>query len=133
MRSGEQPLRQLEKLGVNLVVLAGYLCLITEPWLKRYPQRILNIHPALLPSYGGKGMYGMNVHRAVVEAGEPHSGITIHLVDEQYDHGAHLLQATCPVRPTDSPEQLAERIHTLEHRFFAPTIEQYLRTLAEEA
>lgn len=133
MRSGELPLRQLEELGVNLVILAGYLCLITEPWLRRYPQHILNIHPALLPSYGGKGMYGMNVHRAVVEAGEPYSGITIHLVDEHYDHGAHLLQATCPVYPTDSPERLAERIHTLEHRFFAPTIEQYLHMLAEQA
>lgn len=133
MRAGDKPLSQLEELGVNLVILAGYLCLISEPWLKRYPQRILNIHPALLPHYGGKGMYGMNVHKAVVEAGETHSGITIHLVDEQYDHGAHLLQATCPVYPTDSPERLAERIHTLEHHFFAPTIEQYLHMLAEQA
>ncbi|MDO4692657.1 MAG: phosphoribosylglycinamide formyltransferase [Porphyromonadaceae bacterium] len=126
MRSGDAPLKLLKELEVDLVVLAGYLCLITPPWLATYPNRILNIHPALLPSYGGKGMYGHHVHEAVLAAGEGESGITIHLVDEEYDHGRHLLQATCSVRPDDTADTLANRIHTLEHRFYAPTIEQYL-------
>lgn len=126
MRSGDVPLQLLRELGVDLIVLAGYLCLMTSPWLVAYPNRIINIHPALLPSYGGKGMYGHHVHEAVLAAGEEQSGITIHLVDEEYDHGRHLLQATCLVRPDDTADTLASRIHTLEHRFYAPTIEQYL-------
>ncbi|MDO4707414.1 MAG: phosphoribosylglycinamide formyltransferase [Porphyromonadaceae bacterium] len=127
MRDGSQPIELLQYIEIDLVVLAGYMCLITEPWLRAFPDRIINIHPALLPAYGGKGMYGMNVHRAVIEAGEHQSGITIHLVDREYDHGRHLLQASCSVRDGDTPESLAARIHTLEHRFLAPLIEQYLR------
>lgn len=126
MRTGDAPLKLLANLGVDLLVLAGYLCLITSPWLEAYPNRILNIHPALLPRYGGKGMYGHRVHEAVLAADEPQSGITIHLVDEAYDHGRHLLQATCLVRLDDTADTLAQRIHTLEHRFYAPTIEQYM-------
>lgn len=126
MRSGQLPLATLREHGVDLVILAGYLCLITPPWLKAYPGRIINIHPALLPSYGGKGMYGHHVHEAVISAGESLSGITIHLVDEEYDHGRHLLQATCPVLAGDTAESLASRIHALEHRFYAPTIEHYV-------
>lgn len=131
MKAGDKPLAQLRELGVDTVILAGYLNLITEPWLKNYMGRIINIHPALLPSYGGKGMYGHHVHRAVIEAREALSGITIHLVDEEYDHGRHLLQATCPVLPSDTPESLAARIHALEHRYFAPAIEHFL--LSEQA
>ena len=115
--------------GIDLIVLAGYLCLITPIYIMEYPQRIVNIHPALLPNFGGKGMYGEHVHRAVLASGAKYSGITIHLVDEHYDHGQHLLQATCPVLPGDTPETLAERIHELEHRFFPTTIAQYLRFL----
>jgi phosphoribosylglycinamide formyltransferase-1 len=89
--------------------------------------RILNIHPALLPGYGGKGMYGHFVHEAVIAAGEKESGITIHLVDEVYDHGKHLYQATCSVEPTDSPDDLAKKIHELEHRHFAAVIENYIQ------
>lgn len=126
MRSGEAPIKLLRELGINLVVLAGYMCLITPPWLEAFPHRILNIHPALLPSYGGKGMYGHHVHEAVVKAGEKVSGITIHLVDEEYDHGRLLLQATCPVLPDDTPDTLAGRIHALEHRYYALVIEHYL-------
>ena len=113
----------------GVIVLAGYLCLITPIYIKEYPERIINIHPALLPDFGGKGMYGDHVHRAVLAAGKAQSGITIHLVDEDYDHGRHLLQATCPVFPDDTPETLASRIHELEHRFFSTTIAQYLRFL----
>lgn len=127
MRLGVKPIELLQYVATDLVVLAGYMCLITEPWLEAYPNRILNIHPALLPAYGGKGMYGAHVHRAVLEAGEEQSGITVHLVDQHYDHGRHLLQATCSVHPDDTIDSLAKRIHTLEHRFFAPVIEQYLR------
>ena len=115
--------------GIDLIVLAGYLCLITPIYIMEYPQRIVNIHPALLPNFGGKGMYGEHVHRAVLASGAKYSGITIHLVDEHYDHGQHLLQATCPVLAGDTPETLAERIHELEHRFFPSTIAQYLRFL----
>lgn len=126
MREGHEPIELLTTLGVDLIVLAGYMCLITEPWLRAFPQRIINIHPALLPAYGGKGMYGHHVHEAVLAAGERLSGITIHLVDEHYDHGRHLLQATCPVFTSDTPDSLAERIHSLEHRYYPTTIEQYI-------
>lgn len=126
MREGIAPIERLRSYGVDLVVLAGYMCLISQPWLKAFPQRILNIHPALLPSYGGKGMYGDHVHKAIIASGEPVSGITIHLVDEQYDHGRHLLQATCPVLPDDTVDSLAGRIHQLEHRYYAQVIEYYL-------
>lgn len=129
MREGSRPLATLRELAVDTVILAGYLNLITRPWLEAYPNHIINIHPALLPKYGGKGMYGHHVHEAVLSAGETHSGITVHLVDEKYDHGLHLLQATCPVLAGDTADSLAARIHTLEHRFFAPTIEQFLSTL----
>lgn len=126
MREGIRPLTLLSELGVNLVVLAGYLNLISEPWLEAYPDRIINIHPALLPRYGGKGMYGQHVHQAVIAAREAQSGITIHLINERYDEGRFLLQATCPVFPSDTPESLAQRIHTLEHRFYPSTIEQFI-------
>ncbi|MDY5858402.1 MAG: phosphoribosylglycinamide formyltransferase [Porphyromonas sp.] len=126
MREGIRPLTLLSELGVNLVVLAGYLNLISEPWLEAYPDRIINIHPALLPRYGGKGMYGQHVHEAVIAAREAQSGITIHLINERYDEGRFLLQATCPVFPSDTPESLAQRIHTLEHRFYPSTIEQFI-------
>lgn len=126
MKSGEKPLALLREYGVNVVVLAGYLNLITKPWLVTFPDRIINIHPALLPNYGGKGMYGHHVHEAVVANREKQSGITIHIINEHYDEGRYLLQATCPVYPGDTADTLAERIHSLEHRFFASTIEQFV-------
>ncbi len=126
MKEGREVVELLEKLEVEAVILAGYLLLITPIWLEKFPNRIINIHPALLPNYGGKGMYGDNVHRAVLQNKEAYSGITIHLVNAEYDKGQTLLQASCSVRPEDTVESLANRIHSLEHRFFAPTIEQYL-------
>lgn len=126
MRAGDKPIALLRNLGIDVVILAGYMCLITPIWIQAFPRRILNIHPALLPSYGGKGMYGHHVHKAVVSARESFSGITIHLVDEEYDHGRHLLQATCPVHADDTPDTLAERIHHLEYRYYAPVIEHYI-------
>lgn len=128
MREGDRPLALLKEYGVNLVILAGYLNLITEPWLATFPERIINIHPALLPNYGGKGMYGHHVHEAIIANGELFSGITIHLVNEQYDKGRHLLQATCPVLGGDTADTLAARIHSLEHRYFPTTIEQFIQT-----
>ncbi len=126
---GDNFLPFLHEKGVNFVVLAGFLWKIPENLIKAYPNRIINIHPALLPKYGGKGMYGNFVHTAVIAAAETESGITIHYVDEQYDHGAHILQATCPVLPSDTPETLAQRIHGLEHEHFAKVIEAEAKKL----
>ncbi len=114
----------------DLIVLAGFLWLIPEDIIKKYKGRIINIHPALLPAYGGKGMYGMNVHNAVIANGEKTSGITIHLVNEKYDDGDILFQAKCVVSPKDTPESLAQKIHTLEHENFPRVIELYLRSLS---
>lgn len=110
--------------SIDFVVLAGFLWLIPSYITSRFVGRIVNIHPALLPKYGGRGMYGDNVHRAVIAAAESESGITIHFVNEHYDSGDIIHQARCEVRPDDTPETLAARIHTLEHRDFPCIIEQ---------
>ena len=107
-------------------MLAGFLWKVPEVLVRAYPAGIVNIHPALLPNYGGKGMYGMRVHEAVIAAGEKQSGITIHWVNEHYDEGAIIYQATCAISPTDTAESLANKIHALEHAHFAPTIEKLL-------
>ena len=101
--------KELEAQRIGLVVLAGFMRLVPRELVRAFPDRIVNIHPSLLPKYGGKGMYGEHVHRAVIAAGEAKSGITIHLVNERYDEGRHLLQVECPVLPNDSPESLATR------------------------
>lgn len=122
-------LLQLADNQTDLIVLAGFLWLIPENILRAFPRRILNIHPALLPDFGGKGMFGQHVHEAVLQAGRQKSGITIHLVDEQYDRGEILFQAECDVIPGDTPETLAGRIHQLEHRFYPEIIKNYLSSL----
>jgi phosphoribosylglycinamide formyltransferase 1 len=114
---------------IDVLVLAGFLWLVPDYLLITFPQRIINIHPALLPDYGGKGMYGMRVHEAVIRDGRTRSGITIHLVDEQYDHGKTIFQAECPVEPGDTPDDLASRIHQLEHRYYPGVIRNYLQSL----
>jgi phosphoribosylglycinamide formyltransferase-1 len=114
---------------IDFIVLAGYLLKIPAEVVKAYPGRIVNIHPALLPSYGGKGMYGHHVHEAVLAAGDKESGITIHLVDELYDNGSILFQARCPVYPTDTPETLAERVHALEYAHYPRVIDEQLKRL----
>ena len=111
---------------IDILILAGFLWKVPPNLVAAFPERIINIHPALLPKYGGKGMYGTFVHEAVIKAGEKESGITIHLVDEAYDHGKHLFQTTCPVEQTDTPDLLAGKIHSLEHQYFAKTIEAYI-------
>ncbi len=121
---GEAPLAALRAAGVDYLVLAGFLRLVPAPILEAYGGRIVNIHPSLLPAYGGRGMYGARVHEAVLAAGERQSGITIHRVNERYDEGDILAQFTCPVLPDDTPETLAARIHALEHEHFPKTIEK---------
>lgn len=109
----------------DLIVLAGFLWKIPEALINSFPNKIINLHPALLPKYGGKGMYGRRVHEAVKTAGEKESGITIHYVNTQYDEGAILLQAHCPIYVEDSPDDIAGRIHNLEY-FFLPRSIEYL-------
>lgn len=116
----------LKEYRIDHIVLAGFLALVPEFLIHEYPDRILNIHPALLPKFGGKGMYGMNVHNAVVAQGEKESGITIHIVDERYDNGRTVFQARCDVGPQDSPEDVAEKIHCLEQKHFPEVIRQWV-------
>ena len=111
---------------IDLVVLAGFMRKIESPLTTAYAGRIVNIHPSLLPLHGGPGMYGHHVHEAVLAAGDTESGITIHYVDEQIDGGEIIFQARCEVRPDDTPDTLADRIHVLEHRHFPQVIEELL-------
>jgi phosphoribosylglycinamide formyltransferase-1 len=121
--------RELQGQRIDLVVLAGFMRLIPAELVKAFPQRLINIHPALLPKYGGKGMYGHHVHEAVVAAKEKESGITIHYVNERYDEGEHLFQAACPVLPNDTPDTLAARIHSLEHAHYPRVVENLVNSL----
>jgi phosphoribosylglycinamide formyltransferase-1 len=112
----------LRRHEVDLVVLAGYMQRVGPRTLAAFPDRIVNIHPALLPKHGGRGMYGLNVHRAVIEAGERETGITIHLVNEEYDAGRILAQRRVPVEPGDTPESLAGRMLPMEHALYVDTL-----------
>jgi len=119
-------LKVLKEYKIDYLILAGFLLLVPEGIIQRFPDRILNIHPALLPKFGGKGMYGHHVHKAVIEAAEPESGISIHLVNERFDEGNVIFQAKCPVFQDDTPDTLASRIHELEHKHFPKIIESYI-------
>lgn len=123
----DEILNELKRRKIDLIVLAGFLWLVPQNLIHNFT--IMNIHPALLPKYGGKGMYGMNVHRAVVESGDSESGISIHLVNEQYDEGKLILQEKCKVLPTDTPEDVAHKVHQLEYKYFPVAIEQLLEHL----
>jgi len=116
----------LEKHKIDFVVLAGFLWLVPENLIEKYRGRIINIHPALLPSYGGKGMYGDAVHKAVIANHDPESGITIHFVNGRYDEGDIIFQARCKVDPEDSPESLARKVHALEYAHFPEVIEKLI-------
>ena len=118
---------ELKAASIDLIILAGFLWLIPPYLIQAFPERILNIHPALLPKYGGKGMYGSHVHKAVKAAGEKESGITIHLVNEEYDKGKILFQASCSLVESDTPESIAQKIHKLEHQYFPLVIQNYIR------
>lgn len=109
---------ELNAAGIDFIVLAGFLWKLPSSLIKAYPKKIINIHPALLPKYGGKGMYGHFVHEAVIAAREKESGITIHYVDDHYDNGDIIFQAKCEVEEKDTPETLAKKIQVLEHRYF---------------
>jgi phosphoribosylglycinamide formyltransferase-1 len=119
-------LNQLKHLQPDLIVLAGFLWKIPEKIISAFPGKIVNIHPALLPKYGGKGMYGEHVHRAVLESRDQESGITIHYVNENYDEGAIIFQARCAIDDGETPETLAGKIHELEYQFYPKIIEQVL-------
>ena len=117
---------QLKSAKVDLIVLAGFLWMIPETLIKAFPGKIVNIHPALLPKFGGKGMYGMNVHKAVVEAKEEKSGISIHYVNEHYDEGKIIAQHSCSLSNTDTAEEVAKKIHQLEGEYFPKVIEKWV-------
>lgn len=123
-------LRELQHSQVGLVVLAGFLRLIPATMVQAFPKRIINIHPALLPKYGGKGMYGHHVHAAVIAAGESESGITIHYVNERYDEGEHIAQFRCPVLSDDTRASLEARIHALEHAHYPVVVESVVNGIA---
>ena len=123
-RNPDKVFRQLQEQEIDFIVLAGFLWLMPSFITAAWPNKIVNIHPALLPAYGGKGMYGHHVHEAVIAAGEKESGITIHYVNDHYDQGAIIFQAKCPVLPTDTPDDLADRVHELEYRYFPQIIEE---------
>lgn len=116
----------LKENQIDFIVLAGFLWLIPDNILKEYPNKIINIHPALLPNYGGKGMHGHHVHQAVIAAKEPESGITIHYVNEKYDEGNIIFQAKCSITPEDTADSLAEKIHLLEKEHFPKVIDSLL-------
>ena len=117
---------ELRRHDIDYIILAGFLLKIPEALINEYPDRIINIHPALLPKYGGKGMYGHHVHEAVVAAGEKESGITIHLANCNYDEGGHLFQAKCEVSENDTADDVAAKIHELEQANFPNVIEKYI-------
>jgi phosphoribosylglycinamide formyltransferase 1 len=119
-------LEKVKEYSVDFIVLAGFLKLFPQEIIEEFPNKIINIHPALLPKYGGKGMYGNRVHKAVIEAGEKESGITIHYVNPHYDDGNIIFQAKCPVMGNDTPDTLAQRVHKLEYKFFPEIIETLL-------
>ncbi len=126
LENSEKVLNFLLDYDIHFIVLAGFLLKIPDKIIKTFPDRIVNIHPALLPKYGGKGMYGIRVHEAVISSGDRFSGITIHMVNEEYDKGNIISQHTCEVKPHDTPQTLASRIHKLEHYWYPRVIEKLL-------
>ena len=125
----DRVLSTLKEHHISFIVLAGFLWKIPIELIGNYQGKMVNIHPALLPKFGGKGMYGMHVHKAVIEADEKESGITIHYVTENYDEGEIIFQEKCEVKPADLPETLAERIQKLEHKFYPQVVEKTLSVL----
>ena len=115
---------EFKEAGIDFIILAGFLWKLPSALIKAYPRKIINIHPALLPNYGGKGMYGQFVHEAVIANKEKESGITIHYVDELYDHGDIIFQARCTVMEDDTPDSLALRIHMLEHKHYPEIVKK---------
>lgn len=123
----EEVLTLLRAHDIHFVALAGFLWLVPAYLVRAFPRRMLNVHPALLPKYGGKGMWGHHVHEAVKVAGEPESGPTIHFVNEHYDEGDIVFQAKCPIAPDDTADDIAAKVLALEHRFYPQVIEDTIR------
>ena len=119
----------LREYRIDFIILAGFLLKVPDNLLLAYPDKIMNIHPALLPKFGGKGMYGSHVHEAVVATKEKKSGITIHYVNENYDEGQIIFQAECEILPTDTPDDVAEKVHALEYKFFPEIIERIISSI----
>ncbi len=119
-------LDELKSRNIQLIVLAGYMKKIPPEVIKEYPNRILNIHPALLPAFGGQGMYGLNVHKAVIESGVKITGVTVHIVDEEYDHGPIVMQRAVEVKDDDTPETLAQRVLEVEHEVYPQAIKLFV-------
>lgn len=119
-------LKMVEELRPDLIVLAGFLLKFPSDIISSYPESIINIHPALLPKYGGKGMYGMNVHKAILENKEKETGITIHYVNEHYDEGGIIFQQSVNIEDCITPEEIADKVHQLEHKYFPVTIEKLI-------
>jgi phosphoribosylglycinamide formyltransferase 1 len=117
---------------IDIIILAGFLLKVPEKLVAAFPNRIINIHPALLPKFGGKGMYGVNVHKAVIDAKEKESGISIHYVNEEYDKGEIILQEKCGVEENETPESLSNKIHELEHKFFPAAIERVIEEITKK-
>jgi phosphoribosylglycinamide formyltransferase 1 len=131
--SSENILSRLQEKNIDFLVLAGFLWLVPENILSCYEKRIVNIHPALLPAYGGKGMYGAKVHKAVLENHDKESGITIHYVNRYYDEGDIIFQARCTIEDSDTPDSLASKVHILEYEYYPRVIEELIRNLPGEA
>lgn len=125
-KDGEFLSSMMQQQDISFVVLSGYLRMIPASFIHTYPKQIINIHPSLLPKYGGSGMYGINVHQAVKEAGEKESGITIHLVNEEYDKGEIIGQHSIELKAEDSIEEIQQKVQSLEHKWFAQDIEKYI-------
>ena len=125
-RNGDDIVKVLKENNIDFIVLAGFMNKISDPLLEAYPNKIVNIHPALLPKFGGKGMYGMHVHEAVIAAKEKESGITIHYIDEHYDEGTIIFQAKCPIVPEDDAESVATKVHALEYEFYPKVVKDLL-------
>lgn len=123
---GNTLIEELKSMQTDLIVLAGFLWMIPEQLIKAFPNKIINIHPSLLPKFGGKGMYGTNVHKAVIASNEKESGITIHIVNEQYDEGKIIAQHACSISENETAESLGEKIHKLEYEYFPKAIEFFL-------
>lgn len=125
-RNGDDIVKVLKENNIDFIVLAGFMNKISDPLLEAYPNKIVNIHPALLPKFGGKGMYGMHVHEAVIAAKEKESGITIHYIDEHYDEGTIIFQSKCPIIPEDDAESVATKVHALEYEFYPKVVKDLL-------
>ena len=123
----KEVLDELKQINPDLIVLAGFLWMIPSTYVAAFPKKIINIHPALLPKYGGKGMYGSYVFQAIAQNGEEETGITIHYVNEQYDEGTIIFQATTRLTNSDTSDEIAKKTHALEHKHFPPTIYKLLK------